>query len=165
MKKLDLRLLKPGLVTANASSNLDLALSTGHSAYDSSAISVIYASARNQNTMSLLLPSILELVGPIVDNAAAEHTAGFLSAAAGNQTAISTAAKCPQCLAAPYAIGQTDLIPFNIAAGTAPTTVGQIFVCRRAPEHMSDIVTSDNETCSFLLLPSPSSLFSGPVLL
>ena len=124
-------------VSPNASSSLDAALSTGLASYNPlSTITLYFASGRNQITAnSKVIPAMLAVINPILTKAAIQHTAAFLGANTANTSALSTAERCPQCLAAPFAISELDLRPFDVAPATGTTMVGMIFV--RIPKHLS----------------------------
>jgi len=114
----------------NASSNLDSALGSGDATYSPlSAITIYYASARNQMAVgSLVLPAVLGVVSPLLTGFGAEHTSAFLGANAGNATAVEIALRCPGCLASPFAAQQVDLHPFDVSTATGSVTVGLIFL-------------------------------------
>lgn len=124
-------------VSPNASSSLDAALSTGLASYNPLSTTTLYfASGRNQiTTNSKVIPAILAVINPILTKAAIQHTAAFLGANTANTTALTAAERCPQCLAAPFAISEIDLRPFDVAPATGTTMVGMIFV--RGPPQMS----------------------------
>lgn len=143
-------------VSANASSSLDAALSTGLASNNPlSTVTLYFASGRNQITSnSKVIPAILAVINPILTNAAIQHTAAFLSANTANATALTTAEHCPQCLAAPFAISEIDLRPFDIAPATGTTMVGMIFVRTpplSSPCFLSYIPLSDIAALSQLL--------------
>ena len=127
--------LTPITVSPNASSSLDAALSTGLASYNPlSTITLYFSSGRNQITAnSKVIPAILAVINPILTKAAIQHTAAFLSANTANATALAIAERCPQCLAAPFAISELDLRPFDVAPATGTTMVGMIFVRRPLP--------------------------------
>ena len=127
-------------VSPNASANLELALSAKidvlPNPYDPlAALTLFYASARNQiTTSSKVVPAILATINPLLTQAATAHTAQYLLALNSSSSApnaLSLAVKaCPQCLAGPFALNQTDLIPFSSApaVATGSTMVGLIFL-------------------------------------
>jgi hypothetical protein len=115
-------------ISSNASSNLRTALEQGNSSYNPlSAVTLYFASARNQvTTLSLTVPAVLGLVNPIVSQIATNTTAAFLQS---NEGRVPPAAlQCPQCLTTPFAIKQTDLIPFSSAVAFGTLNTGLIFV-------------------------------------
>ena len=125
-------------VSPSASSSLEAALSSGLASYNPlSTITLYFASGRNQITAnSKVIPAILAVINPILTKAAIQHTATFLGANTANATALTTAERCPQCLAAPFAIDQIDLRPFDVAPATGTTMVGMIFVRIPHPKYL-----------------------------
>lgn len=103
---------------------------TGNSSYSPiSAVTLFYASARNQITVnSHVVPSILGVVNPLFSIAGTKSTTQFLAQNSGNQSALAPALKCPQCLAVSYAMASVDLVPFDSATAQGSTMVGLIFV-------------------------------------
>ena len=92
-------------------------------------MTLFFASARNQITVnSKVVPAVLAVINPLATQAAIAHTAQFLSLHSGNATALDLAKACPQCLAAPFALAQDDLVPFDSAPATGSTMVGMIFL-------------------------------------
>ena len=122
-------------VSPNASSSLDAALSSGLASYNPlSTITLYFVSGRNQITAnSKVVPAILAVINPILTKAAIQHTAAFLGANTASTTALTIAERCPQCLAAPFAVSEIDLRPFDVAPATGTTMVGMIFVRIPAP--------------------------------
>ena len=127
-------------VSPNASANLELALTaegdTLPNPYNPlAALTLFYASARNQITASSkVVPAILATIDPLLTQAAIAHTAQYLlalnSSSGGPDAPSLTAKSCPQCLTSPFALNQTDLIPFSDASAvvTGTTMVGLIFL-------------------------------------
>lgn len=116
-------------VSANASSALHDALMLGDVTYNPlGAVTLYFASARNQvTTLAVTLPAIMGLVNPILSQLAIASTASFLQTTS-NGTSLQTALRCTQCLAAPYAVKQVDLIPFSSAVAFGTLNTGLIFV-------------------------------------
>ena len=127
-------------VNANASFALQQALKRGDRSYDPlSAVTLYCASARNQvTTLSVAVPAVMGVVNPILAQLGAESTASFLNSIEGDQTALETALRCPQCLASPFALEKIDIIPFisPVAFGTLST--GLIFVRPSTPSPHSN---------------------------
>lgn len=116
-------------VSANASAALQDALIRGTATYNPlDAVTLYLASARNQiTTMAVTLPAVMGLVNPLLSQLAVASTASFVQSN-GNETSLQTALQCPQCLAAPYAVKQVDLIPFTPAVAFGTMNTGLIFV-------------------------------------
>ena len=155
--------LTPLIVSPNASSGLDAGLSTGLASYNPlSTITLYFVSGRNQITAnSKVIPAILAVINPILTKAAIQHTAAFLSANTINTTALTTAERCPQCLAAPFAISEIDLRPFDVAPATGTTMVGMIFVRSPPPIFLPFLpyIRCSNTPASFQLLTFAFSIF------
>jgi Protein of unknown function (DUF3533) len=118
------------IVSTNATSSLNEYLTTGNARYNpAEAISLYYASARNQITVnSHVVPGILAIVNPTLSEVAVKHTASFLQKNANNTAVLDTAIRCPQCLANPFVIKSVDLVPFDAPVASGSTMVGMIFV-------------------------------------
>jgi hypothetical protein len=115
-------------ISANASSALREALQQGDPSYDPmSAVTLYYASARNQvTTLAVAVPAAISLANRILSDVAVTSTASFLQSAvtASDVDSLSTALRCPQCLAFPFAVKQVDLIPFSSAAAFGTLNTG-----------------------------------------
>ena len=154
--------LTPLKVSPNASSSLDAALSSGLTSYNPlSTITLYFASGRNQITAnSKVIPSILGVINPVLTKAAIQHTAAFLGANTANATALAAAEHCPQCLAAPFAVSEVDLRPFDVAPATGTTMVGMIFVRIPATDITSlPYIHSSNTVALSQLLTFAFSIF------
>jgi hypothetical protein len=118
------------VVSANASSALTQALSSGISSYSPlNAVSLYVAFARSQiTTNSHVVPSIEALVSPILNQIAVNSTVKLLQSASSNAAVLDAALRCPQCVASPFVLHSVDLIPFDNAAATGATMTGLIFV-------------------------------------
>lgn len=116
-------------ISANASSNLQEALSRGDASYyPLSAATLYFASARNQiTTGAVTLPPLMGLITAIVSKIAVNTTASFLRAQSDGRIPAS-ALQCPQCLVSPFAVKQVDLIPFTPAVSFGTLNTGLIFV-------------------------------------
>lgn len=128
-------------ISSNATSSFLNALEQGDASYNPlSAVTLYFTSARNQvTTLALAVPAILNLVNPILSRIAVNSTATLLQTAtsSNNSTALSTALKCPQCLASPFAIKSVDLIPFAPAQAFGALNTGIIFVRTPPSKHIS----------------------------
>jgi hypothetical protein len=127
-------------VNANASFALQRALKRGDGSYDPlSAVTLYCASARNQvTTLSVAVPAVMGVVNPILAQLGAESTASFLNSIEGDQMALETALRCPQCLASPFAVEQIDLIPFTSPVAFGTLSTGLIFVRPPTPSPLSN---------------------------
>ncbi|KAH7392386.1 hypothetical protein DE146DRAFT_766661 [Phaeosphaeria sp. MPI-PUGE-AT-0046c] len=112
-------------ISRNASANLQKALEEGDGRYDPSTAATLYfTSARNQvTTLSLTVPAIVDLANNIVAQIALNMSATYLESAAPM-----TNIPCPRCLVEPFAIRQTDLIPFSSTIALGPLSTGLIFL-------------------------------------
>ncbi|KAH7064270.1 hypothetical protein BKA63DRAFT_608550 [Paraphoma chrysanthemicola] len=115
-------------VSANASDNLRNALSNGEASYDpTSAVTLYFASARNQvTTLAITIPPLMALLNSIISNIAINTTSTYMQSS--NGTLPLSALQCPQCLVSPFAIKQTDLIPFSSTIATGMLSTGLIFL-------------------------------------
>jgi hypothetical protein len=118
------------IVSANATSALNDSLANGNPTYNpTDAISLYYASARNQITVnSHVVPGILAIVNPMLSVVAVKHTSSFLQKNVKNERLLDTASRCPQCFANPFVLKSVDLAPFDAAVASGSTMVGMIFV-------------------------------------
>ena len=108
------------------------ALAVGNTLYDpTTAITLFYASARNQITVnSHVVPAVLSAVNPVLSAVAINNTASFLRMNINDTSALETALRCPQCLTVPFVLKTVDLVPFDSATATGSVMVGMIFVSR-----------------------------------
>ena len=118
------------IVSANATSALNDSLANGNPTYNpTDAISLYYASARNQITVnSHVVPGILAIVNPTLSVVAVKHISSFLQKNVKNERLLDTASRCPQCFANPFVLKSVDLVPFDAAVASGSTMVGMIFV-------------------------------------
>ncbi|KAF1841397.1 uncharacterized protein K460DRAFT_166555 [Cucurbitaria berberidis CBS 394.84] len=119
-------------ISAHASSSLRDALLQGDSSYDPlSAVTLYFASARQQvTTLSVTVPAAMGLVSQVLSELAANSTTSFLKVTekAGSEVSLSTALRCPQCLASPFAVKQVDLIPFSPPVAFGTLNIGLVFL-------------------------------------
>lgn len=129
---LSCRYLPTHLLGYNASSRLCEALQQGNSSCDPlSAVTLYFASDRNQvTTLSVAVPAAINVVNRVLSEVAVTLTASFLQSAvfASNTDSLSTALRCLQCLASPFAVKQVDLIPFSSATALGTLNTRLIFV-------------------------------------
>lgn len=117
-------------VPANVSSRIHDALTENESSYDPmSAATLYFASARNHvTTLAVTVSAVMGLVDSILPELAINSTSTFLQSIANDTGSLTTALQCPQCLAAPFAIRQVDLIPFSSPVAFGTMSTGLIFV-------------------------------------
>ncbi|CAO2657708.1 Nn.00g038340.m01.CDS01 [Neocucurbitaria sp. VM-36] len=119
-------------ISANASFSLREALIHGDASYDpTSAVTLYFASARNQvTTLAVTVPVVIGLVNRLLSSLAVSSTASFLQETmkASDDTSLSAALQCPQCLASPFAVKQVDIIPFSPAVAFGTLNTGLIFL-------------------------------------
>lgn len=140
-----LPIAKRPAVSASASSSLSNALAVGNALYDpTNAITLFYASARNQITVnSHVVPAVLSTINPVLSAVAINNTASFLRMNINDTSALETALRCPQCLTVPFVLKTIDLVPFDSATATGSVMVGMIFVSRTLAKEENTICVCD----------------------
>jgi len=117
------------LIHPNATVRATEAAQQGSTGYDSrGAISFIYEEARNFFTEGLLVAPYGErLISSAINAANSQFAANFLSGAAANATAVTTAVAA-MALSHPFGYSTFNLRPFDYSVAQAPTTAGAIYL-------------------------------------
>ncbi|RXK34817.1 hypothetical protein M231_07935 [Tremella mesenterica] len=118
------------IINPDASTSLVNARQNGNNSYNgTSAVSIYYSQARNENAVgSYLVPNLQLEVGMVVGKFSFQSVGQYIQENANNVTAMNLLAQAPSTIAQSVSFEMINLRPYNQPVATAITLVGLIYM-------------------------------------